>query len=248
MGGESTFRSSKPHWAEKIDRDLAINDSDRSSFWAELDTCASSDITECFRQCCVTRQMNGRPSVTLETNETLGSVQCIESVAMDIATQVIAITLSPVPTLTEGEAKLAFERVLDEPNESTALDHFHREFQDYTIRRSDWPNARVFAFRSENPPSCPANEDTPVKIHQRLALPDSDPSECLIIAFSPHDPSLAKRPSCFEAGVYPPSMELFQPQSGEARTSPTSSLLGLREVVIPPPTGRQITRAPRRIT
>lgn len=248
MSGEARLRSERPIWADKIIVDPAIGAEDREGFWIDIESCPDSDVIECFRKCCIPRQMVGRPVINLDSGETLGTVQSIESIATELATQGLATSGPPIiPSPMRGRAKLVLERVLDQPDQAKALDDFHGEFKDHTIRKTTYPNARVFAFRSDSPPSCPANDDSPLNIHARLALPDSNPEDCLLLAFAPENPSLAKRPSCFEAGVYPPSMDLFQPQAGEARTAPAAGLRGLREVVITPPKCGHVTFPPRRI-
>jgi hypothetical protein len=247
LGGEAKFRSANPAWADKIDTDQAISVADRDSFWSELDLCPDNDVLSCFQKCCASRQMVGRPVVPLVASEKLGSAQPIESVKNDILTQIPSQHVSPVPVPTRSRVTLIFGRVLDEPDEAKALDDFHREFRLFTIRYVRFPNSRIFAFRSDAPPTCPTYVDTPVRILERLAIPGSAPRDWLLLAFAPEDPALAKRPSCFEAGVFPQNMDAFLPQSGEARTAPASGLPGLREVVIPPPACGRVTRPPRRI-
>ena len=226
-GGKSLFDASFPNYAQKVAKDPNLNATLVDHFWGIVEACdvqcRLNKTKPC--KCCSSFEMRVQ-EVPLSRGERLGTTQKAWFVALSISNQHKSL-------FTPTDVIQSFSDISEMPP-ADGLKSFHDEFAPFRITMG----TRVFAFRNPASPTDPWGALPLRDMFRRLAIPDSDTDERYAFEFDCQD--TARVPTSLDANI-----KNYMAYDHGGMTKPPGGLIGLPEVVTPPPLGRAVTKAPR---
>lgn len=234
MNGEATFRTQKPSWSKKVDKDPQVSSKTRKAFWRAVNswTAAPPSILEHFEKCCGDYQFRGS-KITLKKNEQLGRAGTPENLARNISLQA---SMRPARfRISKRVAESTLNRILHDADRVRALSQFHKAFGPFRLASLSWKGrrGRIYAFRSRKSPLAPISPPLNVLL-KALALPSGSSLPHMMLAFRTTKGDDIRCPTCFDAGGS--LLDIFKPGGRTAG--------GVPEVVMTPPFCRQVAYPP----